>query len=206
MKILLDFETSGLNPYHDDIIEIGMKDIESEKIFTCLIQPKSNELISDKITEITGITNKLLKNQGMKWEEAYISMNKWLFEMYNQSDKKNIIIISHNGEVFDFILLRRILLDLKKLNIKTIPMKKILYIDTLLFSKRLLPGRQYYNQGSLCRSYNINMIGSHRSMNDVICLEQLWNNLVNQLDKKLNKRYNIHNDIYKIIDYIQLKI
>ena len=50
------------------------------------------------------------------------------------------------------------------------------------------------------------MIGSHRSMDDVICLEQLWNNLVNQLDKKLNKRYNIHNDIYKIIDYIQLKI
>ena len=53
--IILDFETSGLNPYHDDIIEIGAKVLNKDASFQCLVKPKSNKLISEKITEITGI-------------------------------------------------------------------------------------------------------------------------------------------------------
>ena len=45
-----------------------------------------------------------------------------------------------------------------------------------------------------------------RNNSDVICLEKIWNYLVENLDNKLNKRYSIKNDIYKIIDYIQIKI
>ena len=40
-KVILDFETSGLNPYHDDIIEIAMKVMDSDIQFTTLIKPKS---------------------------------------------------------------------------------------------------------------------------------------------------------------------
>ena len=38
--IILDFETSGLNPYHDDIIEIGAKVLNTDKSFQCLVKPK----------------------------------------------------------------------------------------------------------------------------------------------------------------------
>ena len=55
--IILDFETSGLNPYHCDIIEIGAKIVETGDTFSSLIRPKSENPISQKITEITGITN-----------------------------------------------------------------------------------------------------------------------------------------------------
>ena len=58
-KVILDFETSGLNPYHDDIIEIAMKVMDSDNQFTTLVKPKSNECISDEISSLTGITNKM---------------------------------------------------------------------------------------------------------------------------------------------------
>ena len=48
--IILDFETSGLNPYCDDIIEIGAKVFNTENVFQCLVKPKSGKLISEKIS------------------------------------------------------------------------------------------------------------------------------------------------------------
>ena len=60
--LLLDFETSGLNPYHCDVIEIGAKIHETNATYSSLIRPKSETPISDKITEITGITNREIRN------------------------------------------------------------------------------------------------------------------------------------------------
>ena len=79
--VILDFETSGLNPYHDDVIEIAMKVLGSEEQFTCLLKPKSNECISQTITTLTGITNNMLVKDGLPWSEAYKSMNTWLFNV-----------------------------------------------------------------------------------------------------------------------------
>ena len=57
--LIYDFETSGLNPYHDDIIEIGCRCLESDEVFTCLVQPLSDRILCDKVIELTGITNEL---------------------------------------------------------------------------------------------------------------------------------------------------
>ena len=70
-KIVLDFETSGLNPYHDDIIEVAMKNIDTDDEYVSLLKPKSNECISDNITRLTGITNKMLVKEGKHWKEVY---------------------------------------------------------------------------------------------------------------------------------------
>ena len=128
-KVILDFETSGLNPYHDDIIEIAMKVMDSDNQFTILIKPKSNECISDEISSLTGITNKMLMKEGQFWGDAYQSMNKWLNLVKGDNDR--IVIISHNGESFDFIFLRRIFNDLNQiLGCQNIfPVHKIIFID-----------------------------------------------------------------------------
>ena len=76
-KVILDFETSGLNPYHDDIIEIAVKVMNSDKQFSKLIQPKSNECISEEISSLTGITNKMLHEEGIFWKEAYELIKPW---------------------------------------------------------------------------------------------------------------------------------
>ena len=172
--IILDFETSGLNPYHDDIIEIGAKVLNTDKSFQCLVKPQSGKLISKKITEITKITNRALRAEGLNWLNAYIEFYNWLIENLNHEDKN--AIVSHNGTTFDFIFLKRIIYDLNKNseNIEKFMNIKIYYIDTLLLSRKIFPNRTYYNQGSLCKSFNIEIIDAHRALGDVICLEMIY--------------------------------
>ena len=205
-KIILDFETSGLNMYHDDIIEIAMKEMGTDNEFTCLVHPKSNELISSRITQITGITNKMLFLEGLPWEEAYCQASDWLQEITNG---EKICIVSHNGEVFDFISLRRMLRDVKQLQErkrKIINPDKIIFIDTLLLAKRLISGRDYYNQNSLCKTLDIELVGCHRAMNDVLALEKLFNELIQKLNAELNKRQNVYEHPQMIHDYLTMKI
>ena len=201
--VVLDFETSGLNPYHDDIIEIAAKVLGSEEQFTCLLRPKSNECISQTITTLTGITNKMLVKEGLSWEEAYKLMNAWLFSVKGEDDK--ISIVSHNGESFDFIFLKRMLSDLKGLKIKPFPIHKVILSDTLPLAKRLISGRTTYRQQTLCQQYDIVTEGSHRALNDVIALEKLYVVLTTKLHEELGKRRKPIDNPQMIHDYIHFK-
>jgi len=199
--IIFDLETSGLNPYHNDIIEIGAKVLDSEKTFSCLVRPKSNRLIDKKITEITGITNRTLRAEGKQWLQAYNDFYNWLVENL-EKDEKNAIV-SHNGEAFDFIFLKRILNDLRKNNKLSIDIHdryELNYIDTLLLSKRLLSDSYTFKQESLCKYFNIKIDISHRAMNDVLNLEQLYIKLLDLLENE--KKEEITIELVK--NYIQL--
>tara|TARA_B100001248_G_scaffold262196_1_gene256659 strand:- start:719 stop:1342 length:624 start_codon:yes stop_codon:yes gene_type:complete len=203
--ITLDFETSGLNQYHDDVIEIGAKQLNNDNNFSVLIRPKSNEMISQEITTLTGISNRMLAREGLRWQTAYTQFNDWIMNIIHESNSKQIAIVSHNGESFDFIFLRRIFSELDALDIKTPNMKNIILIDTLLLSKRLLSNRVSYRQGSLCQTYNINTKGSHRALNDVIALEQLYLTLADILNKEVNSRRNVLHYPQMTHDYIHFK-
>ena len=199
--IILDFETSGLNPYHDDIIEIGAKVMGSDNYHTTLVKPKSGQYVSDKITEITGITNRTLRKEGKRWDDAYSDFYNWLLDQLKE-DRENIIV-SHNGTTFDFLFLKKMIMDLKQKgdNVSGIDQYTIIYVDTLLMSRRLLPNRSYYNQGSLCKTFTIQIDVSHRAMGDVMCLEQLYGKLINILKRDYNTLTG------KIVeDFITLKI
>ena len=76
--VFLDFETSGFNPYHDDIIEIAIKLMNSDTSYNTLVYPQSNECVSQEITAVTGISNRLLKDEGIPWLEAFTELNNIL--------------------------------------------------------------------------------------------------------------------------------
>lgn len=201
--IVFDLETSGLNPYHDDIIEIGAKFLQEDLSFQMLVRPKSGRPVSKKITEITGITNKILRDEGKSWENAYSEFYNWFFE--NTKDKETITLVSHNGDSFDFVFFKRMLNDLSTLVDKVnIDVEKINFIDTLPLSKRLYPNRTYYNQPSLARTFSIIVDNAHRAMGDVIVLEQLYPKLLN--DFKINTQIDGLKDPLKVREFIGLKI
>lgn len=201
--IIFDLETNGLNPYHDDIIEIGAKILQEDSSFQMLVQPKSGRPVSKKITEITGIANKDLRKDGKSWENAYSEFYNWFFE--NTKDKENITLVSHNGDTFDFVFFRRMLKDLSEINGQlNINLEKINFIDTLPLSKRLYPNRTYYNQPSLARTFSIIVDNAHRAMGDVIVLEQLYSRIMG--DFKINTQIDGLKDPLKVREFIDLKI
>lgn len=189
--IILDFETSGLNVYHDDIIEIGAKVMGTDEEFSALIKPKSNKAITEKIRKLTGITNTLLMEEGKHWEDGYGLFCTWLNNIYNIEEEN--IIVSHNGNNFDFILLRRLFTDIGcKIN-------HYYFIDTLGLSKRLIKDRYSYSQSSLLKTYRIVNNSEHRALGDVKALEKLFIILKSKMEKE-----NI--SILKSNDYIEYKI
>ena len=61
--VLVDIETTGFSPINDEIIEIGAIKVENNKIvkqYDELI--KIDKILPQKITELTGITDNMLKN------------------------------------------------------------------------------------------------------------------------------------------------
>lgn len=200
----LDFETSGFNPYHDDIIEIAIKLMNNDKSFSTLVHPQSNECISQRITAVTGITNDLLRKEGIPWITAFTELNDFLKEIIKNSPDGKLYIIAHNGETFDFLFMKRIFNELHKHDIKTVNQKNIIYIDSLLFARRLLK-RESYKQETLCKTFNIITKGNHRALNDVRALEELYTKLCELLNKELNSRKNVLENPQMIYDYIHFK-
>ena len=73
--IFYDFETSGFNPYNDSIIEIGATD-NLGNTFNVLIN--FDGFLKPKITQITGIDNKLLKKEGINPKLAFNRFYKFI--------------------------------------------------------------------------------------------------------------------------------
>ena len=62
--MVFDLETTGLSPINNEITEIGAVKVIDGKIsdtFEMLVKPKQK--ISQKITDITGITNEMVKDK-----------------------------------------------------------------------------------------------------------------------------------------------
>ena len=199
--IALDFETSGLNPYHDDIIEIGAKVMGEDKIFECLVKPKSGKRLDHYITELTGICPMLLFREGSLWSNAYSKFYNWLITQLKIGETN--VIVSHNGEGFDFIFLKRLLKEMREeMKQDTLALEDydIIYIDTLLLSKRLLCNVNRHNQPYLCSRFNIPAPNAHRALGDVLSLEKMYEKII----QLLSKYHPI--DPQSIWDYIHLDI
>lgn|SRR5690554_1923773 len=74
--LVFDFETTGLSPINDEIIEIGA--VKYELVNDSYVQTdelqlilKTDVLISPKITQITGITKEMQDIEGVSQEEGF---------------------------------------------------------------------------------------------------------------------------------------
>ena len=148
--VALDFETTGLDPNYDKVIEVAailFKNGEPKKTFSTLINPQQN--ISPFITNITGISNSMVSD-APKEEDIIGKLIKIL---------GHHPIVAHNIK-FDWSFIKSLC---ERYNID-IP-KNPLY-DTLQLARSVLYDHPVFNLTALSEFYGQDASGSHRAEKD----------------------------------------
>ena len=207
---ILDFETTGLNPYHNEIIEVAIKKYKEDKIYTELVQPTliGGKYVEDRIIKITGITNQDIHDKGITQMAACEKLFNFIKD--NSEDNKPIYLIAHNGIGFDYIflmmLVRKYKVYAQSNNIVMINLldvyNRIVYIDSLFLARCILPGRFQYSQKTLCKTFNISQDNAHRAYGDVIDLENLYNAMMTEYLYNNNKDIKFLDDTQNVFNLI----
>ena len=159
--VIIDIETTGLDPSNDAIIEVAGLKIKSNAIvdsFSSLINP--GFLISDFISDLTGITNDQLSSAP--------NLSSVLNDFY--SFLGNNILIGHNIH-FDLNFLYD---NMEK------ELGKFLsndFIDTLRMSRRFVKQAPSHKLSALANYFQIPVDASHRALADCKTTYALYNKL-----------------------------
>ncbi len=156
--VILDLETSGIDPKKNDIIEVAIIRYENGKEvgrYSDLI--KIDYKLPEIITIITGITDFNLEEKGKNKEEVFKKTEELI---------KGAYIVGHNIQ-FDVGFLKEKGLDLDILGC----------IDTIPLAQILLPQLASYSLESLSDELDISHKNSHRAMADVEATLALFNHL-----------------------------
>ena len=147
--VVFDLETIGLDPYMDDIIEIGALKYKNDELvdeFSVLINPKKP--ISEVITKITGIDDKMVSD-APTIEEVLPKFMEFIGDF---------VLIAHNSS-FDLSFIED---NIKRLKLPMINNKNI---DTVEIARKYLPQVYNYKLTTLKNYFKLDF-GSHRSVDD----------------------------------------
>ena len=153
--VAVDVETTGLSPVYNELIEIsaikydGAKKIDT---FSTLVKPKKE--VSDIITNLTGITNKMLEN-APQIEEVMPKLVEFI---------GNHIIVAHNAN-FDVSFLQ---------NNSNKSFSKNKVIDTVALSRKMLPNLPNHKLNTVARCIGIQEDGFHRAEFDCECCAKIY--------------------------------
>lgn len=148
--VIIDLETTGLEPDFDNIIEVAALKIHDGQIieqYQSLVKPYGE--IDDYITELTGITNEMLSSAP--------APEKVLSDVYAFSE--GYIFMGHNVN-FDINFLYD--WTCKLLN-KCVSND---FVDTLRIARKLYPSMKHHRLQDLVSVLNVPSNGFHRAMND----------------------------------------
>lgn len=188
MYAVIDIETTGGNLKHGKITEIAIFIHDGISIvdeFVTLINPES--FIPAHITNLTGITNEMVKNAPKFYEVA-----KKIVEI-----TENKVFVAHNA-TFDYGFIRE---EFRRLGYDYTRNT----LCTVRFSRKIFPGFSSYSLGKLCDRFDIKINGRHRAGGDALATTQLLEILFsrdrkdvgkflirkNRLNKQINEFLNI---------------
>lgn len=182
-----DLETTGLNWYHERIIEVAA-DIDGHT-FSQLCHNEGKPL-PDIITKITGISEEDLV--GAKSESRVLKD----FCHFIKQRNGPIYLVAHNNESFDkwFLKTRS---HANKIRISS----NYRYVDSLLLAKLIYPNRDRYSLNSLCNDLGVKQIQAHRAADDVRCLKEVFI----KMTQHFNIRYGLSGDVDDSIETIWKK-
>ena len=165
--IVLDFETTGLNTAKDRIIEIGaVKLAHGQVVDSYGVLENPGELLPQKITEITHITDQMLRDAP--------SAAQVLPELLAFMD--GCPIAAHNAK-FDCAVLES---ELKRLG-QTYEAPQL---DTLTLARKLYPELKSHKLGSVCKRLGVSLKDAHRAVNDAAATAQCLARMMDDARKK----------------------
>lgn len=152
--VVLDLETTGLNPNKNSILEIAARRVHFDKgvmsmgeSFSTIVLLDEGKRVSSQIKGITGIDTKMMREQGIPRKEAIAK----LIEFVGDDD-----IVGYN-----------IAFDMKFLKAQTNTFDKKSTLCILQAARLNLKGLDSYKLVDVARHLKINNTGAHRALVDV---------------------------------------
>ncbi|MCL2544704.1 MAG: exonuclease domain-containing protein, partial [Clostridia bacterium] len=165
--VVLDFETTGLSPRRDRVVEIGAVRLRGGQVveeFSTMVNP--GRAIPAKVTEITGITDAMVRDAG----PAAAAIPALLAFMGDAP------VAAHNAP-FDMGFLRE---ECRRLGIDCAPP----VIDTLELSRRLYPKLKSHKLAAVCKQLGVPLKNAHRAVHDAAATAQALAKMLASLREK----------------------
>ncbi len=154
--VVFDFETTGLDYQTCEIIEIGAVKVREGKLietFSCFVKPK--ELISSEITQITNITNAMVKD-AHPISDIIPDFYKFCY---------GCVLVAYNID-FDYKFLNKAGTHMGyKFNNRQ--------VDALYLARKEVKGAKTFNLKSIATRLGVNLDNAHRAINDAIATAEV---------------------------------
>lgn len=179
--VVFDIETTGLNPFDCEIIEIGAVKVRDGEIvdrYNQLFKPINP--IPKFISELTSITEEMVENEP-NFKDAKDDFYNFI---------KGTVLVAHNAN-FDVGFIKN---KFKEFGIFI----DNPFADTMKMAREILPGLKNYKLDTLTDRLQIKLVSHHRAVDDAEATAHLFIRLVNILiDKKEIKKFeDFENVIY----------
>ncbi len=164
--IVFDIETTGFQPYHDGITEIGAIKVKDGAIldrFSQLINPEKP--IPAKVVELTGITDSMVS------DKPTIDQVLPRFLEYCGDAP----LVAHNAR-FDIAFIS------EKARVNKLAFNPMV-LDTLTLSRLILTDKGKHNLDTITKYLNISLDNHHRAVDDAIATAKVFIEFIERLAK-----------------------
>ncbi len=171
--IVFDIETTGLSAAREKITEIGalrIKDGEITDKFSTFVNPEKH--ISQKITELTGITDEMVADAPSE-AKAVADFLSFCGE--------NAVVVAHNAS-FDTSFIKA---AAERNNLTY----TLTHIDTLAISRAIFPQLNKHKLDNVAKYLKLGDFNHHRAYDDAYMLARIFQVML----KKLSDEFNIDN-------------
>lgn len=186
--VIFDIETTGLSNARDKITEIGAVKIKNRQIvdnFSTLINPQVP--IPEKITELTGITNKMVEN-APTIESALPRFLDFI---------GTCCLVAHNAD-FDVGFIRE---NAKKIGCQI----KNIIVDTLKLSRILLSHLKRHKLNTIAKELNVVLENHHRAVDDAKATAEIFIKFIELMnDREIYTLQDINQFLGKKVDVKKL--
>ncbi|MEA4854194.1 MAG: type I-E CRISPR-associated endoribonuclease Cas2e [Christensenella sp.] len=168
--VVVDVETTGLSVFADSLIEVGAIKIESDIViekYSALVFQKTP--LPENIINLTGITNEVLQKNGVDEKTAISGLIDF---------SSDAVIVCHNAR-FDYGFIRAACKhnDLALFSNNS--------IDTADIARKSALDVENYKLSTLASYFLIQTKTQHRSIDDCITTKQLYDKLIEKIEKKV---------------------